>query len=303
MKLRADVLLILVLTVVCSRLSFAQKNVGSANLTFTTIDVLGATITNVWSINSAGQMAGTYSTASDTSGHGFLYASGAFTFIDYLGADGTFANGINDSGQIVGYAYIRGNTAAVSFIYQQNSFTTVRVPGEGDTIALGINNKGIIVGGDGPSLGGSTLGFARIGKIFKTIAPSGGYLNVYAEAINNVGEVVGLTVGPATAFIYKNGKFQTFSVAGAVTTYVSGVNDSGIIVGSYDQCSLSTCGLHGYTMLNDKYEFVDYPGALSTAVDGVNNAGQLVGSYTLDNQVWHGFVTSPITSRDFSGNN
>src|SRR5215469_5704031 len=104
MKLRADVTLILVLTVVCSRLSFAQKDVGSANLTFTTIDVPGAGDTNVAGINSNGDVVGWYSQAFNTPSSGFLLSGGTFTYLNYPGGYDTIAGGINDAGVVVGDA-------------------------------------------------------------------------------------------------------------------------------------------------------------------------------------------------------
>lgn len=272
----------------------AQSKIDSLNLTFTRIDVPGATVTNVWSINSAGAMVGTYSTASDTSGHGFLYSGGAFTYIEYPGTNGTFVNGINDLGQVVGYSYIKGDTAAVSFLYQSNSFTTVRAPGDSATFAYGINNKGVIAGGDGVVEG--TKGFVRIGKSYKMIEPSGVYGYVYLTGMNKDGEIVGTTLSPDTAFTYKNGAFQTIDILGAIQVWALGINDSSIVVGYDSQCSLTSCFLQGFVLRNGKVITISYPGALSTAVDGINNLGQLVGSYTLDNQTWHGFVTTPVTS-------
>jgi probable HAF family extracellular repeat protein len=74
---------------------------GAFGLTFTTIDVPGATDTGVAGINAAGPIVGGYL---DTSGmsHGFLLDKGNFTTLDPPGATSGFAFGINAAGQIVG---------------------------------------------------------------------------------------------------------------------------------------------------------------------------------------------------------
>jgi len=70
-------------------------------------DYPGATLTQAWDVNAAGDVAGVYR---DTSGriHGYLRsANGEFTPVDYPGATLTRAFGINASGDIVG-TYIAG---------------------------------------------------------------------------------------------------------------------------------------------------------------------------------------------------
>src|ERR1700736_4719466 len=69
--------------------------------TFTTLSVAGATFTNVYGINDAGQIVGTYGIADGTT-QGFVDNGGVFTTISVPGATYTNAIGINDAGQIVG---------------------------------------------------------------------------------------------------------------------------------------------------------------------------------------------------------
>ena len=70
---------------------------------FTTIDVPGATSTDLSGINDTGQIVG-YFTGANGKQLGFLRTTtGALITIDVPGALGTFARGINDAGQIVGH--------------------------------------------------------------------------------------------------------------------------------------------------------------------------------------------------------
>jgi hypothetical protein len=272
----------------------AQPTLPEIHLTFTTIDVPGAAVTNVEGINSTGAMTGAYGAATNSPGHGFLFANGNFTLFDYPGGDDTIPVGINDSGTISGSSFVRNSTAIVSFLYAGGSFTTVRAPGKTVTLANGINNAGIIVGGYG-SLA-ATGGFARIGTSYKTISPPGEFINVFAHGINNFRQIVG--TGDDTGFLYRNGVYKTIAVPGAFMTQPLGINDLGIVVGWYGGCSPS-CSIHGFALKQGKYLSFDFPGASETFGLGINNGGMIVGSYTIDGSNYHGFVTSPITGADF----
>src|SRR4051812_1310373 len=70
--------------------------------TFTTFDVPGATVTQAFGINDAGQIVGIFRGATGST-HGYLKDGATFTTIDVPGAITTEAHGINDAGQIVGW--------------------------------------------------------------------------------------------------------------------------------------------------------------------------------------------------------
>jgi probable HAF family extracellular repeat protein len=279
----------------CASLSQAQSTPDALNLTFTTIDVPGAVVTNVLGINTAGDVVGTYTTSSNGPGHGFLYSGGNFTLFDYPGASSTLAFGINDSGLISGTAYIKNGTAAVSFLYNGTTFTTVRAPGDSATLAHGINNAGVVVGGDGVSISG-TKGFALLGERFTTVSPPGVYVYVFGNGVNNLNQIVG--TDDFGAFFYNKGKYRTVSFPSASQTQAWGINDSGAIAGWYQGCSPS-CADHAFVFMKGRYLSFDYAGAIGTFADGINASGQVVGSYTPDGQTYHGFITSPVTLVEF----
>ncbi|HLO05697.1 MAG TPA: VWD domain-containing protein [Terriglobales bacterium] len=108
---------------------------------FTRIDVPGATATNAYGINDAGQIVGAF--YDGTTYHSFLYSGGSFTQIDPPGARYTEALDINDAGQIVGY-FLGSDSSG--FLYSAGSFTQIHVPGASLTAAYGINDAGQIVG-------------------------------------------------------------------------------------------------------------------------------------------------------------
>ena len=133
------------------------------------------------------------------------------------------------------------------------------------------------------------------GTQFKTLSPPGNFLYVSATGINNLGGVVGWTIGDSdSGFFYKGGQFQTVSFPGASQTLAWGINDSGIIVGWYEKGP--PFADHGFALVKGKYISLDYPGASQTLAFGINASGQIVGSYTFDGQTFHGFVTNPIAA-------
>jgi uncharacterized membrane protein len=88
---------VLSLSVLLSTVVAAQD----ASYTFTTFDVPGATNTEAFGINAAGQIVRLF--FEPTERHGFLTSDGvSFTPLDVPGAVSTFAYGINNRGQIVG---------------------------------------------------------------------------------------------------------------------------------------------------------------------------------------------------------
>jgi probable HAF family extracellular repeat protein len=268
--------------------------IPEVHLTFTTVDVPGAVISNVTGINSAGDMVGYYTATSNGPGTGFLLTGGDFSFFSYPGADSTLAFGINDSALVSGTAYTHEFTAANGFLYDGANFVSVRAPGQSATFSRGINNAKTVVGAAG-SLS-FTDGFELSGQRFVDISPPGSYIFVFATGINNLGQIVGTT--DDQAFLYSGNKFKHIRLPwpNNVTTAM-GINDDGFIVGSYEKCF--PCAFYGFVRHNGKYLSFGYPGAMETDAFGISNNGEIVGSYTFDQQTYHGFVTSPITAADF----
>jgi hypothetical protein len=116
----------------------------TAQGTFTTIDVPGATRTNPTGINPRGDIVGAY-TDDDGVGHGFLLSGGEFTTIDPPGATDTRVIGINPQGDMVGqYTDADG---VHGFLLSDGEFTTIDVPDATATGATEITPGGDIVGG------------------------------------------------------------------------------------------------------------------------------------------------------------
>src|SRR3954452_19712998 len=92
---------------------------------YTTIDFPGSTQTLAWSINKAGDIAGSYTTANVT--HAFKLSGGQFTTIDYPGATSTDARGIKNRGDISGIYHDASNVSH-GFLLSGGKFTAIDYP-------------------------------------------------------------------------------------------------------------------------------------------------------------------------------
>ena len=101
--------------------------------------------------------------------------------------------------------------------------------------------------------------------------------------------------GIAMALAYR---FTTIDVPGGTFTSPSGVNDTGVIVGSFTDDT----GSHGFLYKGGTFATLGPPGASQSYAASINNAGQIVGLFT-DSAVWHAFlkVGGAFTTIDFPG--
>ena len=233
--------------------------------------------------------------------------------------DGTYARGVNDSGVIVGYYF--ESEAAHGFIDVGGNYTTLNDPSAGTTdndqgtYATGISYDGTIVGyyqddnnaAHGfiatPDSNGDYTSFAELDD------PSAAsiYSGTYAQAINSSGtEVAGFYYDAndtAQGFIYAgslssvdSNAFTTITEqnAGFGGTHVTGINDSGEVVGYYYDVYDNP---HGFTSTPDSggsytsFTEIDDPfGVHGTYVSGINNAGEIVGYYYDAGSNLHSFL-------------
>jgi probable HAF family extracellular repeat protein len=80
---------------------------------FITIAFPGASMTQAFGVNDAGEVVGTYTVGTGNSAvtHGFTWLNGKFASVDIGGASSTTINGVNDEGDVVGfYTDAKGNT-------------------------------------------------------------------------------------------------------------------------------------------------------------------------------------------------
>jgi len=235
-----------------SGLYFDANGVGHGFLlskgVFSTIDFPDASFTSARAMNARGDIAGRIHDANGND-HGFLLHDGHFTQIDYPGAAATVGRGINNAGDATGNHVNSAGTES-GFILKDGTFYNVRVPHScGTDVWMAEDNGRVLVGdfGVGNDCANSVLhGYLRnqTGD-FQTIDfPSGGSFPCTGPRwINERGDIVGIYVvansadecsgGALRGFLLRQGKYIAIDVPGSTSTSVLGINDDGVIVGSY----------------------------------------------------------------------
>jgi uncharacterized membrane protein len=221
---------VVVFTAFISNLMVISSAIANDLSNWRVIQIPGATAVRALGINTAGQVAGTYSTIVGglSVDHGFIrQRDGAITTVDVNASAGTEVTGINDKGEVCGSSGFSG------FIREPDgSITTViQPPGGGyDVILYGINDSGEVLG---------------VGKNYFLREPDGTIINLHLTGalaplgINNSGQIVGFAVEPVTGLfdgflMNSDGSTIIFQVPGAVGgTIAAGINNLGQIVGSY----------------------------------------------------------------------
>ena len=262
--------------------------------TFTPIVFPGATSTEAWGINDAGEIAGNY--VDKTGYHAFLYSGGNYSTLEVPGATSTYACGINNSGQIVGYWYYwdADNLIAYNhgFVYDRaaKSYQTIDYPYPAgykypDTYFFGINNSGEIVG----SYGDSARAFSYSGGSFHLLKDDGAYQNQGAFGINDSGYIVGSYQQiNSYGFLYK-GALSPFLTHTFLTESTIPEIWWEVTIGG---------NTHGVLYKGNKISIIDHPDASSTQLCGINNHGMVVGTYVNSASTAKGsFIYSTLSPR------
>jgi len=261
---------------------------------FSPVNYPNAAATYAQGINNSGNIVGYYTDAANRT-YGFLYSGGQFSTINFLGAFGTYAYGINDSGDIVG-SYADSVGFSYGFFYSGGVFTTIVFPSSGsivyNTWANGIDSLGNIVGNYTDAQG--YHGFLFAGQSFSTLNYPG-TTKTAVNGINNLGEILGyyLSGGSDHGFLaaLEVDLFVITPIDYAATSavYPSGINNDGLIVGSYDDAVRSNP--RGFVDIGGSFTPVDFPGATGgTEVHGVSGSGSLAGNYMNAATVTYGFI-------------
>jgi hypothetical protein len=250
---------------------------------FTTIDVPGASLTDINGINNSGQVVGTY-TAGGIS-HGFLLSNGIYTTLDVPGATATVAWDINDSGQIAG-SYTAGGTTH-GFLLSDGTYSTIDVPGATRTMPRGIGDSGTVVGEY--TTDGTAHGFVLDAGTVTPIDVPGAAFTSYASEINDAGEIVGRFDLPGTnsGYLLSAGTYTTLTFPGATSSAALGINDSGEVLGGYTAGGIR----HGFLLRDGTYTPFDVPGATFTTPRKINDSGLIAGGYGAGTTT-HGFLAT-----------
>jgi PEP-CTERM motif len=261
-------------------------NSALATYIFTSVDYPGATFTELWDVNNAGQAVGDAIVNNDLVG--FSYIGGAFTVLPL--APGSIAVdpiGINDAGVIVGGA------GSQAFIFSGGTYALFSAPGFTSTLARGISNSGLVTG---TAIGGS----GNVPFIYDPVANSFTFITIantvptgvnLAQGMNASGQVAGdvkdSSFGDIGFIRESDGTITTYQHSGSPTR-LRDINDAGLIAGFYFLSSDNPASLLG--TLSGGFDPFDYPGAASTAAEGINNAGDISGAWVDNAGVEHGFI-------------
>jgi len=186
------------------------------------------TVTFAEGINIAGLICGYFSPPNES--HGFFYDGQTYTRYDVPGANRTFLSGLNDAGDFIGYYYTGNPQVQTAFVSVAGTITPIEIPGVSIVNPSAINNFGQIVG-------------------------------YYLDPVNPA-LVHGFFRDADGALIYPLG------YPGSRTSALSGLNDKGQIVGSWDDSNFTQHGL--FLILPNHFLSYDSPGGY-TVFHGINN--------------------------------
>jgi probable HAF family extracellular repeat protein len=208
--------------------------------TLTNIDDPKGTNTYCFRINKTGEIVGDYATA-----HGqlqaFSYQGGTFTDISPAGSTSSQALGINDLGQINGN-FVDAN-GVHGFILTSAGFTTQDVPGATATLGGDINNAGLAteVWIDPEGSAESSL---FDGSTYTTIDVPGAE-DSSASAIDSAGDVVYSWEDASDNYhgsLRHRGMYANIDEPNGTRTFVYGINDHRMIVGTYNTSNGASLG-------------------------------------------------------------
>lgn len=221
--------------------------------------VAGYDSTSILGISNNGDMVGSVDDlAANVQSGLILDRNGASMVFDHPDAlSSTQARAVNNNGVVTGFRDTTDPSQVLaSFIYDQKTGTFTDVVPSAVTIAQGINNRGDVVGSaiffpaedpcDSGSPSTSRYGWVRDAGGNVTYFNVNG-LRTSARGITDSGTVVGFASDPFTGetkgFVTEldGTQCQTITIAeadliqfpGAVTTFVQGITNAGVIVGAY----------------------------------------------------------------------
>jgi hypothetical protein len=278
--------------------------IGAHGYRFKSIDFPGAVETQVFGINSRGDIVGMFLDANGVT-HNFLRHKGEFIAIAVPGAPETLAaRGINSRGDIAGNFF--NGVEVRGYVLSDGRFQRINFPGALATALDRINAAGDVMGFY-VDKEGNGRGFIRRDGKFQTVdldIPDSGNLVVRGAQDNGKVLVGRVVIGDGVhGFVRgKTGEFELFDYPGQLLACngVRAINQRGDLVGSvafvgsFDEClDVTRAAVHGFLFRDGKHRLIDFPGAVSTDAMCINDDRVIVGTYTAKNGSIHGFVATP----------
>jgi len=201
--------------------------------------------TNAYSINTKGEIAGTYYNTTTDLYTGFTYLNGRYTSYSVAGlpsGSDTYVYGINDEGETCGFYQTPPDYATIPFINEKGTIVTFTIPNATEATCYAVNDK---LEAAGYYYDGTTYhGFIRSasGTITVVDAPNVG-TGTFLEGLNNSGWTSGHFVDTSNyehGFLRSPaGKFTLIDVPGAAVVSGGGtaggaLTDECTVVGHFD---------------------------------------------------------------------
>lgn len=248
-----------------------------------TFSVPGAAATGGVVISATGVVTGTYAVGRVP--EGFARAADG-TITTFSAPDGRYTGilGGNRKGWSVGGYASKSAPGQPFFRNPSGTLTEFTVPGATTATAVAINRSQTIAGSSsaGAFIRAKSGAFTLFGDKYTTVG-----------GINDAGTVAGIVGGDGVGYLRaSDGTITTFAFpAGADRMSVSGINNSGTVVGFYyDSSNLA----HGFIRTADgTFTSFDPAGAAYTFIRAINNTGEIAGSYLDADGIWHGFFGTP----------
>jgi hypothetical protein len=264
---------------------------AATGYSFTTYAYPHDTFTQLLAINNAGRIAG-YHGAKINKGF-TLTLPGSVQHENFPGSAQTQVIGINNLGDTVGfYIDAKGRTHGFYRNPSLNKWWPIDVPGTTFNQLLGVNDHGNAAGYYQFGKAGVFQPYTRTAAGAFRLPPIG---NAQMTDTNNSDNVTGFQVLSSSrtrAFVVLGSTVVYFQYPGAGVTQALGLNNLGLVVGTYNDKAGTA---HGYTYDTGTkvFQAVNVPKSTSTVINGLNDHGWIAGFYTAPNKDTIGFVGKP----------
>jgi probable HAF family extracellular repeat protein len=154
-------------------------------------------------------------------------------------------------------------------------FTEVQFPGAASTGVFGINDAGDMIGSYSMSTRTARLSGDSASSNVKLVARTANSVQIRETGI------------PAYGFLLSGGVFRSLNPPGSIATYPAGINNSGVVVGTFTDVNNH---VHGFLYKEGKFQQIDHPDAILTTAKGISDKNEIVGSYEASNGSFHGYL-------------
>jgi probable HAF family extracellular repeat protein len=215
--------------------------------------------------------------------HAFLYSHNFMMDLGTLGGNQSTAYGVNDLNQVVGQSET-ATGAFHAFLYSKGKMYDLGTLGGSESLAFDINDSGVVVGDSRPK-GDDGFNAFILEKGHMRDLGSG-----QANAINELGQVVGVSFATGHGFFYSNGKLKDLNQFVPLA-----INNLGQMVGS---AATSNAALFSGGQLYDLNNLIPANSGwrLLFQATGINDSGKIVGIGFLSSGPEHAFLLTPSLS-------